>query len=87
MRLEDMTPDVREKVRKLRPKLCEMPVSYKSVKPEMCQQCASPCGYGMKMLDLLGMEKPAREDPHKESFVQDRRMRKIIKGMNRRWRK
>ena len=85
--MEDMAPDVREKVRKLRPKLCEMAVSYKSVKPEMCQQCASPCGYGMKMLDLLGMVKPERPENRKEGFYQDRRMQKIIRGMNRRWRR
>ena len=87
MRLEDMAPDVREKVRRMRPKLCELAVQYKSVKPEMCQKCASPCGYGMEMLDAMGMEKPEREAQRKETFMQDRRMRRIIKGMNRRWRK
>lgn len=39
------------------------------------------------MLDVLGMEKPGKESQPKASFVQDRRMRRVIRGMNRRWRK
>lgn len=87
MRFEEMAPEVRTKVRKLRGKLCEKAEQYKGVKPEECQACESPCGYGMQMLDVLGMEKPEQEARKKETFVQDRRMRRIIRGMNRRWRR
>lgn len=34
-RLEDMTTEARDRVRKIRPKLCELAVTYKAVKPEM----------------------------------------------------
>lgn len=87
MRMEDMCPEARERVRRIRDKLCEMAVSYKAVKPEVCQKCESPCEYGMEMLAALGMEQPPRENGSKEAFHQDRRMRKIIRGMNRRWRR
>lgn len=84
MRLEDMRPEARERVRRIRAKLCELAVGYKAVKPEACQACESPCEYGMEMLAALGMERPTRESEQKKQFHQDRRMRKIIKGINRR---
>lgn len=82
-----MAPDVREKVRKLRGKLCTLAEEYKGVRPEMCRQCESPCGYGMELFSALGMERPEKETEKKEPFTQDRRMRRIIRGMNRRWRR
>ena len=78
---------MREKARKLRGRLCSAAEVYKGVLPEVCQSCASACEYGMELLDILGMEKPQKENEIKRCFQQDRRMRKIIRGMNRRWRR
>lgn len=82
-----MTLETREKVRRLQNKLCAMAVEYKGVKPQACADCESPCGYGMELLDALGMERPKGEQPEaceKVPFSHDRRMRRILRAMNRR---
>lgn len=58
-KLEEMTPEVREAVRRLKHKLCAEAESYKGVRPEKCQQCESPCCHGGELLKLLGMEPQA----------------------------
>lgn len=88
MRLEDMTPDVRQKARKLAKELCSMAGTYKGVDEKACMQCESPCVPGRELLKLLEMEVQAHVrigdvfEPvshHREHFAQ-----KIINSMNRR---
>lgn len=82
-----MTPEVRAAVRKLRTRLCAEAEGYKGVRPESCQQCQSPCCYGMQLLDMLGMPKPEKETGRRDGLCQDRKMRRIIRGINRRVRR
>lgn len=88
MRLEELDPQVREKVRKLRSKLCEMAVSYKAVKPEECAECESPCEPGRELLKLLGMEAPHHERISDvfETVVHSRgrKTQRVVAAMNRR---
>lgn len=51
--------------------------------PDRCQACESPCHYGMELLDVLGMEKPPRPENCREAYGRDRRIRRIIRGMNK----
>lgn len=41
-----MTPEAREKVRRLRGKLCSLAEEYKGVCTRVCQTCESPCVHG-----------------------------------------
>lgn len=88
MRLEDMTPDVRQKARKLAKELCSMAGTYKGVDEKACAECESPCVPGRELLKLLGLETQAHArigdvfEPvshSREHFAQ-----KIINSMNRR---
>lgn len=65
-----MTPEVRAAVRKLRTRLCAEAEGYKGVRPENCRTCASPCCYGMQLLDVLGMPKPEKETDRKDGLCQ-----------------
>lgn len=83
-----MTTDVREKVRRLRGKLCSLAEEYKGVSPQVCQRCESPCVPGREMLKALGMERKKSvmitdvfEPVH---HSRDRITRKLIHGMNKR---
>lgn len=83
-----MTPDVRDKVRKLRGKLCSLAEEYKGVCPKMCQTCASPCVHGRELLQILNID---REAAPKNAAVfepvhhsRDRIAQKVIRAMNRR---
>ena len=87
MRFEEMAPEQREQVRKLRGKLCEKAERYKGVTPEECQACESACCYGMRLLDVLGMEKPKAEAYPKEEYCMDKRLRRIVHGMNKRFKR
>ena len=81
-----MTPYQRERVRKLQDKLCTKAIRYKGVNEEACRTCESPCGYGVEMLCLIGIEPPKRESGsgHDRSLAQNNRsVRKIIRSMNR----
>lgn len=84
-----MSPEVREKIRKLQEKLCARTVEYKGVKEKMCETCESPCRYGGELLELLGKPKPQAcagvgapdgvcGDAHS--------MRRVKRSINRRWR-
>lgn len=79
---------MREKVRKLRGKLCSLAEEYKGVCPRVCQTCESPCVHGRELLRILGMER--EEKPKiKDAFElvhhsRDRITQKIIQAMNRR---
>ena len=88
MRLEDMTPDVRQKARKLAKDLCSMASTYKGVDEKACAECESPCVPGRELLKMLGVETQANArisdvfEPvshSREHFAQ-----KIINSMNRR---
>lgn len=79
---------MREKVRKLRGKLCSLAEEYKGVAPQVCQTCESPCMPGRDLLKILGME---RERPKMIADVfepvhhaRGRMHQKVIKAMNRR---
>lgn len=79
---------MREKVRKLRGKLCSLAEEYKGVCPQVCQTCESPCMPGRDLLKILGME---RERPKMIADVfepvhhaRGRMHQKVIKAMNRR---
>lgn len=82
-----MTPEVREKVRKLRGRLCSLAEGYKSVCPEMCQTCEYPCEHGRELLRILGMKREVQ--PKRDGVFEpvhhsrDRISQKIIKAMNR----
>ena len=88
MRLEDMTPDVRQKARKLAKGLCSMASTYKGVDEKACAECESPCVPGRELLKLLGMEvqTPARIGDVFEaaSYSREHFAQKIINSMNRR---
>ena len=79
---------MREKVRKLRGKLCSLAEEYKGVCPQVCQTCESTCMPGRELLKILGME---RERPQMIADVfepvhhaRGRMHQKVIKAMNRR---
>ena len=59
MRFEEMTPDVRQKVRKLAKGLCSLACTYKGVEEKACAECESPCVPGRELLKLLGLETQA----------------------------
>lgn len=83
-----MTPEAREKVRRLRGKLCSLAEEYKGVCPRVCQTCESPCVHGRELMRILNMEREAQ--PKKTDVFEpvhhsrDRIAQKIIKAMNRR---
>lgn len=83
-----MTPEVRDRVRKLRGKLCSLTDQYKGVLPESCQKCESPCTPGKELLKALGMERPAgRRMTDVFELVhhsRGRKAQKVIQAMNRR---
>lgn len=81
---------MRDRVRRLRGKLCSLTDQYKGVLPESCQKCESPCAPGKELLKALGMEPEARERPW-DAFepvhhARGRLTRKVIQAMNRRQR-
>lgn len=55
-----MTPEQRQRIRKLSEKLCTRAVGYKCVHEQECAVCESPCGYGVEMLSALLIEPPKR---------------------------
>lgn len=83
-----MTPEVREKVRRLRGKLCSLAEEYKGVCPRVCQTCESPCVHGRELLQILGLKReapPKMADAfEKVHHSRDRIAQKIIRAMNRR---
>ena len=88
MRFEDMTPDARQKVRKLVKGLCSMASTYKGVEENECVECESPYVPGRELLKLLGVETqaPARISDVFEtaSYSREHFAQKIINSMNRR---
>lgn len=61
MRYTEMPAEMRERVRRLAPKLCTKAVMYKGVKPEECMKCESPCGHGVALVSAVGLEPPKKE--------------------------
>lgn len=84
-----MTPEVREKVRRMRTKLCSMAEEYKGVREKSCMQCESPCAHGRDLLKLLSIEPPHRltvQDVFEPVHLgRDGKSRRIIKATNRRF--
>ena len=84
-----MTPEVREKARKLRQKLCTEAEEYKGVRPESCKNCESPCQPGKDLLKLLGLDAPKHAQIGDVFEVvhlgRDVKMRRIIRATNRKW--
>ena len=87
MRLEELDAERREKVRRLMGKLCVLAVEYKGVRPEVCVKCVSPCGYGLELTAILGMERPRTVTPgailHDAVGGRDLKVSRVIKSMNR----
>lgn len=87
LKLCDMEPEKRERVRKLQDKLCVLAVEYKGVKPEVCTACQSPCGYGMELTAILGFERPRTATAGgilRDSVAgRARKVCKIIRSMNK----
>lgn len=90
MRFEDMTVEGRVTARRLREKLCELTSEYKGVKAEACVECESRCAHGRELLQALGMELEPEEKAEpifdRPVAMHDARTRKVIRGINRRWR-
>ena len=82
-----MTTDQRQRVRKLQGKLCAKAVGYKGVDEQACADCESPCGYGVELLSVLGMEKPQTPAPvyPKVGMARKGGERRMIQGINGRW--
>jgi hypothetical protein len=62
-------------------------VGKKEVLEHECERCQSPCGYGVELLSLLGLEAPQREHAAVFDSAQGMRhgcLRAIIRGKNRR---
>lgn len=82
-----MTPDQRQRVRKLHDKLCTKAVGYKCVYEQECAVCESPCGYGVEMLSCVGLEPPKRWKERDGSGeirpVGRRSTRRVVRAMNR----
>lgn len=88
MRLEEMTPDVRQKARRLAKGLCSLACTYKGVDEKACVQCESPCAPGRELLKLLGVETQAparfRDVFEPVSHSREHFAQRIINSMNRR---
>lgn len=88
-RLEEMTAQQRDAVRKVRSKLCTMAVDYKSVRESACANCKSPCRYGEELLHALGVKRQTAAEEklyHDPVLGQGAQTRRVIKLTNRRMR-
>lgn len=88
MRAKDLAEEKLEKFMRLRKKLCTDAICRKGVREEVCEACESPCEYGRRMLELLGVEvpsKPARVADVFEHVVHGygSRTRKVVHGINK----
>lgn len=86
-RYDEMDQTQAAKVRRLEKRLCKKAVGKKEVLEHECERCQSPCGYGVQLLSLLGLEAPQREHAAVFDSAQGMRhgcLRAIIRGKNRR---
>lgn len=86
-RYDEMDQEQAAKVRRLERRLCTKAVGKKEILEHECEHCQSPCGYGVELLSVLGLEAPKREHACVFDPAQGMRhgsLRAIIRGKNRR---